>query len=178
MSSYMRSENDDSSSSATTHMRSLVLYDDEDDLDGVKTPTGLPFRSIAKQPVHYTADEDTNDYDSDDDDDDRFAAFDKLIEDYETACASMDFGTLLALPVPADPEDVWSEIEDVVVRNRQWDYLLQMMQKFEKNFDTDFMADIVSSGYSDEQKVCVIELALHTGWKINSPKSNSDYILW
>lgn len=183
MSSHMRSENDASSSSSTRHTQPIdaVLYDDEDDHDGVKTPTGLPFRSVAKQPVDYTDDEDTNDYDGDgddDDDDDEFAAFDKLIEDYESACASMDFMTLLVLPVLKDPEDVWSEVEDVVVRNRQWDYLLQMMQKFEKNFDTDFMADIVSSAYDDEQKVCVIELALHSGWNINSPKPNGDYILW
>lgn len=114
----------------------------------------------------------------DDDDEDEFGAFDRLMEDYETACEHGDLLTLLSLPPPADADDIWSEIEDVSVRNQQWGYLQQLMEKFNKQFDTDFMAEIVSSGYEDSHKACVIDLALKCGWAINSPKSDGVYILW
>ena len=109
--------------------------------------------------------------------DDEFGEFDRLIEAYEIACADADFQSLLSLPLPADPEDIWSEIEDIAIRTAQWDHLQQLMQKFDKHFDTDFLAGVVSSGYEDEQKVYVVELALHSGWNINSPRSDGGYIL-
>lgn len=108
---------------------------------------------------------------------DDFQRLQRLLKAYESACANLDFTTLLSLPPPADADDIWSEVEDVAVRNEQWDCLLQLMHNFGKHFTTDFIADIITSEYEDHQKGEVISLALRHGWDIDSAKSDGGHIL-
>ena len=139
--------------------------------DGSRQSSSRPTRQQAPGTVKELVDDSEGS-------DGEFAAFDKLMEAYELACEDADFGTLVALPLPADPDDIWCEIEDSVIRNAQWSYLQRLMQKFGKHFDTDFLAEIITSNYMDEHKVCVLEIALRAGWKIDSPKSDGGHILW
>jgi len=130
---------------------------------------------IARQQVPGTVKELLDDPEGSDGE---FAAFDKLMEAYELACEDADFDTLIALPLPADPDDIWCEIEDSVIRNAQWSYLPRLMQKFDKRFDTNFLSEIITSNYMDEHKVYVLEMALRAKWNIDSPKADGGHILW